>query len=74
MNSITIFPKNEKQEFLLKTLFKEMKVKYETEEESDSSLFTEKDYYSKIDKSIKQARNGQTIVVSEDKQKELLGL
>lgn len=50
-----------------------MKIKYETEEESDSSLFTEKDYYSKIDKSIKQARKGQTLVVSKDKQKELLG-
>jgi hypothetical protein len=74
MESITIYPNNEKQRSLLKSLLEEMKVRFEITKDNDETLLSEEEFYSKIDKSIEQAQNGQTKVLSKEAQKELLGL
>lgn len=74
MESITIYPKNEKQKSLFTTLLEEMKVWFEIGKSDDETLLTEKEFIAKIDKSIKQAESGKTIKLAKDKQKEFLGL
>lgn len=74
MKSITIFPKNKKQESLLKSLLEEMGVNFQFDTESDNTKLTKEEFYSKIDLSIKQAKQGNTKHLSEEEQKELLGL
>ncbi len=73
MESITIYPKDEKQKSLLKSLLEELKVRFEIGE-VDETLLSEEDFYKKIDKSIEQAESGKTTNISKDKQKEFLGL
>lgn len=73
MESITIYPKNEKQKSLLKSLLEEMKVRFDIGI-TDDSLLTEDEFYAKIDKSVEQAEKGQIKKLSKNKQKELLGL
>jgi hypothetical protein len=74
MESITIYPKNEKQKSLLKSLLEEMKVRFEIASDKDDTLMSEQAFFEKIDKSIAQAEKGNTKTLSKDKQKELLGL
>lgn len=73
MDSIRVYPKNEKQKSLLKALLEEMKVSFEIVSK-DESLLSKKEFFAKIDRSISQAKQGQTKVLSKDKQKEFLGL
>ena len=73
MESITIYPKDEKQKSLLKSLLEELKVRFEIGED-DETLLSEEDFYKKIDKSIEQAESGKTTNISKDKQTEFLGL
>ena len=73
MESITIYPKDEKQNSLLKSLLEELKVRFEIGEK-DETLLSEEDFYKKIDKSIEQAESGKTTNISKDKQREFLGL
>ena len=74
MESITIYPKNEKQKSLLKSLLEEMKVKFEISTAKEDPFMSEKDFYAKIDKSILQAKEGKTKTLSKDQQKDFLGL
>jgi len=74
MESITVYPKNEKQKSLLKSLLEEMKVRFEIATSKDETILSEKDFFAKIDESISQAENGKTKILSKDKQKEFLGL
>ena len=73
MESITIYPKDEKQKSLLKSLLEELKVRFEIGE-NDETLLSEEDFHKKIDKSIEQAESGKTTNISKDKQREFLGL
>ena len=73
MESITIYPKDEKQKYLLKSLLEELKVRFEIGEK-DETLLSEEDFYKKIDKSILQAEARKTTNLPKDKQKEFLGL
>ena len=73
MESITIYPKNEKQKNLLQSLLEEMKVRFKIEQEDDI-LMSEEEFYAKIDRSIKQAEEGKVKTLTKEKQKELLGL
>lgn len=74
MDSITIYPKNEKQKSLLKSLLEEMKVRFEMGQNDENVLLTEKEYVDKIDKSLQQAASGQTKKLDKKQQKEFLGL
>jgi hypothetical protein len=74
MESITVYPKNEKQKSLLKSLLEEMKVRFEIASLKDDKSLSEKDFFAKIDKSISQAANGETKKLSKVQQKEFLGL
>jgi hypothetical protein len=74
MDSITIYPKNEKQKSLLKSLLEEMKVRFEMGRNDDDMLLTEKEYVAKIDKSLQQAALGETKKLDENQQREFLGL
>jgi len=74
MENITIYPQNEKQVLLLKSLLNELKIRFEVGGKSDPTLLSEADFYLKIDKSIKQGEKGKTKQLPKDKQKEFLGL
>ena len=74
MESITIYPKNEKEKSLLKSLLQEMKVKFEISTTKEDPFMSEKDFNAKIDKSILQAKEGKTKTLSKDQQKDFLGL
>lgn len=74
MDSITIYPKNEKQKSLLKSLLEEMKVRFEIGKSDESTVLTEDEFISKIDKSINQAEYGKTKKLSKNEQKKFLGL
>lgn len=75
MESITVYPNNKKQESLLKSLLEEMRIRFETGKGKKShSLFSKGDFYTRIDKSIKQVESGKTKVLTKDRQKEFLGL
>lgn len=74
MESITIYPKNDKQKSLIKALLEELKVRFEIGEKDDDTLLSEDEFYSKINKSIKQAEAGKTKTLPKNKQKEFLGL
>jgi hypothetical protein len=73
MESITIYPDNEKQKSLLKSLLEEMKVRFEISK-PNNALLSETDFYNKINKSIQQAENGELKQLTKEKQKEILGL
>lgn len=74
METIRVYPKNAKQKSLLKSLLEEMKVRFEISTSKDETLFSEKDFFKKIDQSITQAENGNTRPLSKEKQKVFLGL
>lgn len=74
MESITIYPKNEKQQSLLRSLLEEMKVRFEVGKTNDETYLTEEEFIAKIDKSIKEAKSGKVKKLSKDQQKEFLGL
>lgn len=74
MESITIYPKNEKQKSLLKSLLEEIKVRFEIASDKDETLLDKQAYFDKIDKSISQIESGNTRTLSKDDQKEFLGL
>jgi hypothetical protein len=74
MESITIYPENEKQKSLLKNLLEEMKIRFEIGKSNDETLLSEEEFINKIDKSIKQADAGKTKKLSNKDQKEFLGL
>ncbi|MBS1572615.1 MAG: hypothetical protein JST62_09500 [Bacteroidetes bacterium] len=74
MESITIYPKSEKQKSLLKSLLEEMKVHFEMSKNDDQEFMSEQAFYEKIDKSIQQAEKGQTTKVRKEELKTFLGL
>jgi len=73
MKNIIVYPKNEQQEILLKSLLKEMNIHFKMEEKN-RTLLSEEEFYKKIDKSIQQADSGQTRKLTPEMQKELLDL
>lgn len=74
MDSITIYPKNEKQKSLLKSLLEEMKVRFEIRKSDEETSLSENEFIAKLDKSILQADSGKTKKLTKDQQKKLLGL
>jgi hypothetical protein len=74
MDSITIYPKNQKQKSLLKSLLEEMKVHFEMGRNDEQVVFSEKDYVAKIDKSLNQIALGETKKLDKEQQREFLGL
>ncbi len=74
MDSITIYPKNEKQKTLLKSLLEEMKVRFEVGKSNQETLLSEIEFISKIDQSILQAASGKTKKLTQTEQKQFLGL
>ncbi len=74
MDSITIYPKNEKQKSLLRSLLEEMKVRFEIGKSDEETSLSENEFIAKIDKSILQADSGKTKKLTKDQQKKFLGL
>lgn len=69
MENIIIIPKNEKQSNVIKAFLAEMKIRFKTVKED--SIMTEEDFYSKIDRSIQQAKDGKTHGLTPELKKEL---
>jgi len=69
MENIIIIPKNEKQSNVIKAFLAEMKIRFKTVK--DDSIMTEEDFYSKIDRSIQQAKDGKTHGLTPELKKEL---
>ena len=57
MESITIYPKNEKQKSLLESLFAEMKVRFKVE--PDETEMSKEEFFAKIDRAKEQAKRGE---------------
>lgn len=74
MESITIYPENENQKSLLKSLLEAMRVRFELSSTKDETLFSESDFFNKIDESVSQAEMGKTKTLSKENQKKFLGL
>jgi predicted secreted protein len=74
MDNISIYLENEKRKFLLESLFQEMKVRFEVKELNNQPLLSQQEFISKINKCIKQAKSGNTVDITNNKQKEFLGL
>ncbi len=74
MESIRIYPKNAKQKSLLTSFLEEMKIRFELTPSKDETLFSEEEYFSKINKSIAQVDAGKTKSLPKENQKEFLGL
>lgn len=74
MDSITIYPKNDKQKSLLTSLLEEMKVRFEMKKSGSATLLTKDEFVAKIDKSIKQVESGNTRLLNKEEQKAFLGL
>lgn len=74
MEGIIIYPKNENQKLLLTSLLKELKIRFETIKDTKNTRFSENEFYTKINKSIKQAEEGKTKRLLKDEQKSFLGL
>ena len=74
IESITIYPKNEKQKNLLRALLEEMKIRFEFVKSDDDTLLSKKSYFDKVDESIKQAEEGNTKKLTKDQQSAMLGL
>lgn len=70
---IKISPKNKKQDLLLKAILQEMNIDFEALDK-DFSLMSEKEFFDKIDLAVSQAEKGETLILSEENQKEFLGL
>lgn len=68
MESITVYPKNEKQKSLLTSLLEEMKIRFETPQSKDKTLLSEDEFYAKIDRAIKQAEDGKVTKVRSKKE------
>ena len=51
-----------------------MKIRFELAPSKDETLFTEKEYFTKIDKSIAQIKSGKSKSLSKENQTEFLGL
>lgn len=58
MENIIIYPKNEEQKLLLTSLLEEMKIHYELLKNEKKISFTEDEFITKIDKSLRQAASG----------------
>lgn len=72
MENIIITPKNKKQLALLTNLLQEMKVNFFIRQpEKDDTLMTEKEFYAKIDRAIKQAEEGKVHKFTPELEKEL---
>ncbi|KHJ39674.1 hypothetical protein PBAC_01850 [Pedobacter glucosidilyticus] len=74
MDSITIYPKNNKQKSLLESLLEEMKVRFEVVKLEDKTLLSKDEFTAKIDKSIEQADLGKIKRIAKEEQKKFLGL
>lgn len=74
MESITVYPKDEKQKSLLTSLLEEMKIRFETTQSKDETLLSEEEFYAKIDRAAKQIEDGEGTILTKEKQRELLGL
>ncbi|QEK51680.1 hypothetical protein FYC62_08420 [Pedobacter aquae] len=74
MDSITIYPKNDKQKSLLESLLEEMKVRFEVVKLEDKTLLSKDEFTAKIDKSIEQADLGKIKRIAKEEQKKFLGL
>jgi hypothetical protein len=74
MDSITIYPKNEQQKSLLKSLLEEMKVSFEVGSTAEQTLLSESEFIAKIDNSINQVASKQTKTLTKELQKQFLGL
>ncbi len=72
MKTITIYPKDQKQQSLLQSLLKEMKIHFKIERSEET--LSEEAFYAKVDKSIEQAEAGKLKTLPPENQKEMLGL
>lgn len=73
MKNIIVYPSNKRQEKLIKSLLEEMEIHFDIEDQNDITLFSEEEFYAKIDKSIQQAESGQTLRLTKERQEDLLG-
>lgn len=73
MENIIVYPKNKKQKNLLQSLFKEMNIRFEIEENDDTRM-TKEEFYTKIEEAKQEAREGKVTRVKKEDLKSFLGI
>lgn len=68
-----MYPKNKKQKNLLQSLFKEMNIRFEIEENDDTRM-TKEEFYTKIEEAKQEAREGKVTRVKKEDLKSFLGI
>ncbi len=72
MKPILIYPKNPHQYSVITALLEEMQVEFKvSDREKDETLLTEKEFYAKINRAVKQAEAGKKIRLTPELEKEL---
>jgi len=64
MSTLTIYPKDEAQEKALRTIFDAFDVAYEKDIDETEHLMASKANEAALDRSIKQAENGEVVKIS----------
>lgn len=67
-----IYPKNEKQKSLLKSLLEEMKIRFEIPK-ADDALMSEEEFYAGIDEAIQQVEEGKVVKYTPELRQKLFG-
>ncbi len=68
MNALLVHPENEKQDKAIRAVFEAMQIRYEEEPEMDETerILENADTASKLDQSIKEAREGRVTKIAID--------
>jgi hypothetical protein len=68
MNALLVHPENEKQDKAIRAAFEAMQIRYEEEPEMDETerILENADTASKLDQSIKEAREGRVTKIAID--------
>jgi predicted RNA binding protein with dsRBD fold (UPF0201 family) len=68
MNALLVHPENEKQDKAIRAVFEAMQIRYEEEPEMDETerILENADSASKLDQSIKEAREGRVTKIAID--------
>lgn len=72
MENIIVYPKNKKQQTLLRSLLKEMNVRFEIEEDDDTRM-TKEEFYAEIEEAKQEAGEGKVLRYTPELKKELFG-
>lgn len=73
MENIIVYPENTQQAKLISSLLKKMNIKFDTLKSDKTHILTKDEFVNKINESIQQYKNGETLILTAEEQEKLLG-